>query len=321
MPGSSPGPTDSVAQGENARSMTQPVTASDIPRRGWVARLPGWAQPYARLARLDRPIGTWLLLFPCWWGLALAGSRDLFLYLLFAVGAVVMRGAGCTINDIIDRDLDGRVARTADRPLPSGAVTLAGAFAFLALELLLGLGILLLLKPLAIWLGLLSLVIVATYPLMKRITWWPQIFLGLAFNWGVLMGWATVRETLTAAPLLLYLAGIFWTLGYDTIYAHQDKEDDARIGIKSTALRLGAQSRRWIAGFYAAMVLLMLAAAALVGTLWMALPLLLLAALHAGWQVWKIDFDDPRDCLAMFRANRVIGWLVLGAYLVETALA
>src|SRR3954469_13094747 len=304
-----------------ADATAPPADATDIPRGGWVARLPRTLRPYARLARLDRPIGTWLLLFPCWWGLALAGSRDLFLYVLFAVGAVVMRGAGCTINDIIDRDLDGRVARTADRPLPSGAVTLTGAFAFLALELLLGLAILLLLRPLAIWVGVLSLVTIATYPLMKRVTWWPQIFLGLAFNWGVLMGWATVRENLTAAPLLLYLAGIFWTLGYDTIYAHQDKEDDAEIGIKSTALRLGAQSRRWIAGFYAVMILLMLAAASLVGTLWIALPFLLLAALHAAWQVWKIDFDDPQNCLAMFRANRVIGWLVLGAYLAETALA
>src|SRR3954471_6387562 len=268
--------------------MSQDFTASDIPRSGWVASLPRWMQPYARLARLDRPIGTWLLLFPCWWGLALAGSRDLLLYALFAVGAVVMRGAGCTINDIIDRDLDGRVARTADRPLPSGAVTLTGAFAFLALELLLGLAILLLLRPLAIWLGVLSLVIVATYPLMKRVTWWPQIFLGLAFNWGVLMGWATVRENLAPAPLLLYLAGIFWTLGYDTIYAHQDKEDDASIGIKSTALKLGAQSRLWIAGFYAVMSLLMIAAAALVGNLLIALPLLLLASAHAAWQVWAI---------------------------------
>jgi 4-hydroxybenzoate polyprenyltransferase len=314
-------PRDKREDDDRGPSMSQDFTASDIPTSGWVAGLPGWAQPFARLARLDRPIGTWLLLFPCWWGLALAGSRDVLLYLLFAVGAVVMRGAGCTINDIIDRDLDARVARTADRPLPSGAVTLFGAFLFLGLELLLGLAILLLLPPLAIGLGVLSLVIVATYPLMKRVTWWPQIFLGLAFNWGVLMGWATVRENLTAAPLLLYLAGIFWTLGYDTIYAHQDKEDDARIGIRSTALRLGRQSRLWVAGFYAAMILLMMAAAALVGTLWIALPFLLLAALHAAWQVWKIDFDDPQDCLAMFRANRVIGWLVLAAYLAETALA
>ena len=289
-------------------AMTQDFTASDIPRTGLIASLPGWARPYARLARLDRPIGTWLLLFPCWWGVALAGSRDLFLYLLFAAGAVVMRGAGCTINDIIDRDLDGRVARTADRPLPSGAVTLTGAFIFLAVQLLLGLGVL-------------SLVIVATYPVMKRVTSWPQIFLGLAFNWGVLMGWATVRGSLAAAPLLLYLSGIFWTLGYDTIYAHQDKEDDARIGIKSTALRLGARSRIWIACFYAAMIVLMIAAAALIGTIWIALPLLLLAALHAAWQVWRVDFDDPADCLRMFRANRVIGWLVLAAYLGEAAFA
>ena len=301
--------------------MSQDFTASDIPRQGWVASLPVWARPFARLARLDRPIGTWLLLFPCWWGLALAGSRDLVLYLLFAVGAVVMRGAGCTINDIIDRDLDGRVARTADRPLPSGDVTLFGAFAFLALELLLGLAVLLWLKPLAIWLGVLSLVIVATYPAMKRITWWPQIFLGLAFNWGVLMGWATVREELGIAPLLLYLAGIFWTLGYDTIYAHQDKEDDARIGIKSTALRLGSASRVWIAGFYAVMVLLMALSAALVGNILIALPFLLLAGLHAAWQVRRIDLDDPQSCLAMFRANRVIGWLVLAAYLAETGFA
>ena len=198
------------------------TSASDIPKSGWVGYLPRGLRPYARLARLDRPIGTWLLLFPCWWGIALAspGWPSVPLFALFAIGAVVMRGAGCTYNDIVDRDFDARVARTAGRPIPAGEVTVRQAAAFLVAQLIVGLAILLMLSPTAIWLGVLSLVLVFIYPLMKRITCWPQFFLGLAFNWGALMGPAAVTDTLTPAPLVLYIAGILWTLGYDTIYAH-----------------------------------------------------------------------------------------------------
>ena len=219
--------------------MATRTDASDIPRESWLTRLlPRAAWPYARLARLDRPIGAWLLLFPCWWGIALAapGWPDPVLFALFALGAVVMRGAGCTWNDITDRDFDARVARTADRPIPSGAVSVRQAAVFLAAQLAVGLAILLCLNRAAIGLGVLSLALVFTYPLMKRVTWWPQFFLGLAFNWGALMGWAAVRGDLAAPALLLYAAGICWTLGYDTIYAHPDREDDALIGIKSKSL-------------------------------------------------------------------------------------
>ena len=247
------------------------ATASDIPRESWITRyLPRGAQPYARLMRADRPIGTWLLLFPCWWGLALAspGLPPASYLLLFAVGAFVMRGAGCTYNDIVDRDFDGRVARTADRPIPSGAVTLRGAIAFLLAQLLAGLAILLAFDATTIALGVASLVLVFTYPLMKRVTWWPQFFLGLTFNWGVLMGWTAVTGAPGAPALLLYAGGIAWTLGYDTIYAHQDKEDDALVGVKSSARRLGDRTRPALFASYAAAALLFGAAGHAAGLSW-----------------------------------------------------
>ena len=232
------------------------TAASDIPKDGWVDRLlPARARPYARLARLDRPIGTWLLLFPCWWSIAFASpqplSREsLILFALFGIGALVMRGAGCTFNDICDRDFDAQVARTRDRPLPSGQVTVRGALVFLAVLLAAGLCILLALNPFAIAVGVASLVLVFTYPLSKRVTYWPQFVLGLAFNWGALLGWAAVRGEIGLAPVLLYVAGIFWTLGYDTIYAHQDRRDDVTAGVKSTARRLGLGSKPWLFAFY-----------------------------------------------------------------------
>src|SRR5579884_1177860 len=219
---------------------------TDIHAGDWVDRwLPRAAEPYARLARLDRPIGTWLLLFPAWWGIALAAPRwpDPVLLALFALGAVAMRGAGCTLNDIADRDYDGRVARTRMRPLPSGRVTVRQALVFMAAQAALGAAILFSLNRLSILLGLAVIVLIATYPLMKRITYWPQFFLGLNFNWGALMGWAAVRGDLQAPAFWLYIGGIAWTLGYDTIYAHQDKDDDLLIGVKSSALALGRYSR------------------------------------------------------------------------------
>jgi 4-hydroxybenzoate polyprenyltransferase len=289
---------------------------SDIPRGGWVDRLvPRAARPYARLMRLDRPIGTWLLLFPCWWALALAwtGWRDGWLFALFGLGALVMRGAGCTYNDICDKDFDAQVARTADRPLPAGEVSVPQAWIFLAAELTVGLAILLALPAYAVWVGAASLVLVFTYPLMKRVTFWPQLFLGFAFNWGALLGWAAIREDLQWPAILLYIGGIFWTLGYDTIYAHQDKRDDPAAGVKSTALRLLFTSRPWIAGFYAATVAFFAASGIADGLGWPFLAGLALGAAQLAWQVWDADLDDPKDCLAKFRSNRLFGWIVLAA--------
>ena len=290
------------------------ATASDIPRESWITRyLPRGAQPYARLMRADRPIGTWLLLFPCWWGLALAspGLPPASYLLLFAIGAFVMRGAGCTYNDIVDRDFDGRVARTADRPIPSGAVTLRGAIAFLLAQLLAGLAILLAFDATTIALGVASLVLVFTYPLMKRVTWWPQFFLGLTFNWGVLMGWTAVAGALGAPALLLYAGGIAWTLGYDTIYAHQDKEDDALVGVKSSARRLGDRTRPALLAFYAAAAALFGAAGHAAGLSWPFWVALAAASAQMAWQAWRVDTDQPADCLAKFRSNRLVGWILL----------
>ncbi len=276
---------------------------------------PASARPYLRLARLDRPIGTWLLLFPCWWGIAMAspGWPSLWLMLLFGLGAVVMRGAGCTYNDIVDRDFDGRVARTADRPIPSGAVSVRQAVAFMVAQALVGFVILLQLGSTAIWLGVLSLVLIAIYPLMKRVTWWPQFFLGLAFNWGALMGPAAVLNAVPGWAIALYIGGIFWTLGYDTIYAHQDKEDDALIGVKSSARRLGERTRPALFFFYAAAVLLFGVAGRLAGLSGSFYGLLAAGGVQFAWQAARIDLNDPVDCLAMFKSNRLFGWLVLAA--------
>jgi 4-hydroxybenzoate polyprenyltransferase len=286
---------------------------SDIRPSDWVERwLPGCAEPYARLARLDRPIGTWLLLLPGWWGIALAarGWPDPVLLLLFALGAVVMRGAGCTLNDIADREYDGRVARTRLRPLPSGRVTVPRAVVFMLLQLAVGAAILLSFNRSSILLGLAVLGLIATYPFMKRITWWPQLFLGLNFNWGALLGWTAVTGALAWPPVLLYLGGICWTLGYDTIYAHQDKEDDARIGIKSSALALGGRTRPFLFAVYAVAPLLWGLAGAAAG-LGLGLYVgLAAAAAQLLWQAARVATEDPADCLAKFRSNRIVGWLV-----------
>lgn len=286
----------------------------DIVAGNWVERwLPNAARPYARLMRLDRPIGSWLLLLPCWWGTAMASTGmwpSLWLLLIFAVGTIVMRGAGCTYNDIVDRDFDGMVARTATRPIPSGDVSLRQAIVFLIALLLAGFAILLTFNAYTIWLGVLSLVLVFTYPLMKRVTYWPQIFLGLAFNWGALMSWAAVKGVLDWPAVVLYMAGIFWTLGYDTIYAHQDKEDDALIGVKSTALKFGDRTVPWLIGFYVLTALLIAVAAAMANSAWPFWPFWIAGCAHLAWQVRRVDIDDPDDCLAKFKSNRDFGLLM-----------
>jgi 4-hydroxybenzoate polyprenyltransferase len=272
-------------------------------------------RPYIRLARLDRPIGTWLLLFPGWWAIAMAAAPgrwpDWRLLALFAVGAVVMRGAGCTLNDMIDRDFDARVARTRTRPIASGAVSLTRAAVFLALQLAAGAAMLLSLNRLAILLGLLVLALIATYPLMKRVTYWPQFFLGLNFNWGALLGWAAATGQLAPPAFLLYVGGVAWTLGYDTIYAHQDKEDDALIGIKSSALALGSRTRAFLVLTYTGAAALWLAAGMTAHVAWPYYLGLALAAAQLLWQGACVDTDRPADCLAKFKSNRWAAWLIL----------
>lgn len=283
--------------------------------------------PYIQLMRLDRPIGTWLLFLPCVFGLALgaaAQSRpfgtlpDLWYVVLMAVGAVVMRGAGCTYNDILDRHIDGAVARTKNRPLPSGAVSLKQAWIFTGVQCLVGLIVLLQFNLTAIWLGFASMILVVLYPLMKRITWWPQAWLGFTFNWGAVLGFAAVTGRVDAGDLMLYAGLIFWTLAYDTIYAHQDKEDDALVGVKSTARRLGAASRRWIGVFFILCFWLVLAAGFTEHTGWPFAFLMLLAGGHFLWQVRYLNIDDSPLCLRLFRSNRDAGLLMALALIVSS---
>jgi 4-hydroxybenzoate polyprenyltransferase len=293
----------------------------------WVDRVaPVRLRPYLRLARLDRPIGSWLLLMPCWWsaGLAAVHARqagpDPWHVLLFFIGAFAMRGAGCTWNDIVDRDIDARVERTRSRPIPSGQVTVKGAIAFMVVQALIGLAVLLQFNAFTIVVGIASLAVVAIYPFMKRITYWPQIVLGLAFSWGALMGWPAVFGRLDWPAVVLYAGAIAWVIGYDTIYAHQDREDDALIGLKSTAILFGARTRPMLALFYAAaVVLIAIAGFAAGGGAAFALGLLAFAA-HLAWQVVRLDIDDPDLCLMLFKSNRDAG-LILFAGLILDALA
>ncbi|HSV29692.1 MAG TPA: 4-hydroxybenzoate octaprenyltransferase [Candidatus Omnitrophota bacterium] len=293
-----------------------PALHGDIPVGNWIDRwAPKAARPYLRLMRIDRPIGTWLLLFPCWWSAALAaeGWPDPWLFALFAIGAVVMRGAGCTVNDIADHKFDAQVERTRGRPIPSGTVSLWQAAAFLGLQLAVGLLVLVQLNPFTMAVGAASLLLVFPYPLMKRITYWPQAWLGLTFNWGALVGWAAVTGGIGLPALLLYAAGIVWTLGYDTIYAHQDKDDDALIGVKSTALRLGDATPRWLVFFYGTALALIAAAGWSAGLSWAFWPLLALAGAQLAWQVATVNIDDSADCLSKFKSNRFFGWALLAA--------
>src|SRR6267154_1213202 len=293
----------------------------------WVdTRAPQWSRPYLRLSRFDRPIGSWLLLMPCWWSAALAAgvARNLsqlaFVVVLFLIGAFVMRGAGCTWNDITDRDLDARVERTRSRPIPAGQVSVTQAFVFLVLQALVGLAVLLQFNRFAIVAGIASLVIVAVYPFMKRITWWPQVVLGLAFSWGALMGFAVTLGRIDAAALALYAGSIAWVVGYDTIYAHQDAEDDALIGIKSTALLFGERTRPALVVFYGLAVALIGVALALAGARWPAWVGLVAFAVHLGWQIWRVEISDPALCLRIFKSNRDAGLLLFAGLLVDAIL-
>ena len=280
--------------------------------------VPNRFRPHAQLARLDRPIGTWLLFWPCFWGMALAGAQinaypPLSMIALFGLGAIVMRGAGCTFNDIADREIDAKVDRTALRPLPSGRISVFGAWGFMMLQAFIGLIVLLQFNMLTILLGLASLILVATYPFMKRITYWPQFFLGLTFNWGALVGYMAIAGRLDTAALALYAAGLFWTLGYDTIYAHQDRDDDALIGVKSTALRLGKHTKPALCVFYAGTVLCLALAGFLGGLHVLFWPGLCVGAYHLAMQIAKLDIDNGDNCLKTFRANRDSGLIIAGA--------
>ena len=293
----------------------------------WVdTRAPQWSRPYLRLSRLDRPIGSWLLLIPCWWSAALAAGvahdtgqlpRNIA---LFFVGAFVMRGAGCTWNDITDRDLDALVERTRSRPIPAGQVSVPQAMAFLVVQALIGLTVLLQFNRFAVATGIASLVIVAVYPFMKRITWWPQIVLGLAFSWGALMGFAVTLGRIDATALLLYAGSISWVIGYDTIYAHQDAEDDALIGIKSTALLFGARTRPALMAFYATAVGLIGAALAFAGAGFPAWIGLAAFAAHLIWQIWRLKISDPALCLRIFKSNRDAGLLLFFGLLADAVI-
>ncbi|MEE3361414.1 MAG: 4-hydroxybenzoate octaprenyltransferase [Pseudomonadota bacterium] len=294
---------------------------ADAVKDNWVDRFaPNPVKPFFRLSRLDRPIGTWLLLLPCWWGLLLAmistgtaSWHDAWIFIGCAFGAVLMRGAGCTWNDITDRDFDGSVERTALRPIPSGQVPVIKAVVWTALQAFIALGILLTFNKTAILLGVVSLVPVAIYPFAKRFTWWPQVFLGIAFNWGALLAWAAHTGSLGWPPILLYLAGIAWTLFYDTIYAHQDTEDDALIGIKSTARLFGDDSPRYLSWFLVATVSLM--AMAVIAAVPDAEMITMLIAIfgpwlmgwHLWWQLGKLDMENNNVLISLFRSNRDAG--------------
>ncbi|KAL6911221.1 hypothetical protein ACP4OV_000026 [Aristida adscensionis] len=295
--------------------------ASPAPALTWVDRwLPEAARPYAMLARLDKPIGTWLLAWPCMWSITIAAMPgelpDLKMLALFGCGAVLLRGAGCTVNDLLDRDIDNKVERTKSRPFASGVLTPLQGVSFLGFQLLLGLGILLQLNNYSRILGASSLLLVFSYPLMKRFTFWPQAYLGLTFNWGALLGWAAIKESLDPTVVLpLYTAGICWTLVYDTIYAHQDKEDDLKVGVKSTALRFGDLTKNWISGFGAACIGSLALSGYNADLGWPYYPFLTAAAAQLAWQISTVDLSNRTDCNRKFVSNKWFGALVFSGIL------
>ncbi|WP_027580188.1 4-hydroxybenzoate octaprenyltransferase [Bradyrhizobium sp. Ai1a-2] len=293
----------------------------------WVdTHAPPWSRPYLRLSRFDRPIGSWLLLMPCWWSAALAAGVAHNLHqlplviVLFFIGAFVMRGAGCTWNDITDRNLDAKVERTRSRPIPAGQVSVTQALIFLVAQALIGLAVLLQFNRFAVATGIASLVIVAVYPFMKRITWWPQVVLGLAFSWGALMGFAVILDRIDLTALALYAGSISWVIGYDTIYAHQDAEDDALIGIKSTARLFGAATHKALVVFYSLAVVLIGTALVLAGA-WIAAWIGLAAfATHLAIQIRRLDISDPVLCLRVFKSNRDAGLILFAGLLIDAAM-
>ena len=291
----------------------------------WVDSLaPAFSRPYLRLARLDRPIGSWLLLMPCWWSVGLAGMHEgrfpgLWSIVLFFIGAFAMRGAGCTWNDLVDRNLDGLVERTRSRPIPSKQVTIAQATTFMLAQALVGLLVLIQFNHFTVVTGFASMLVVVIYPFMKRITYWPQIFLGLAFSWGALMGWPAAFGRLDWPALVLYAGSICWVIGYDTIYAHQDREDDLLIGIKSTALLFGERTRPMLTSFYVAAVVLIAGAGLMAGGGIFFMIGLIAFAGHLAWQVTRLDIDDPEHCLMLFKSNRDAGLILFGAMLIDAA--
>ncbi|HRY05964.1 MAG TPA: 4-hydroxybenzoate octaprenyltransferase [Hyphomicrobiaceae bacterium] len=306
---------------------TEPPPVLDAAHGNWVdTYAPAAWRPYLRLARADRPIGTWLLLLPCWWSLALASLADARAYpnpwylILFAIGAFVMRAAGCAYNDIVDRDFDARVARTKSRPIPSGQVSPRQALTFAVALALTGLAVLMSFNTFTIWLSIASLSLVLIYPFMKRLTNWPQFVLGLAFNWGALVGWSSETGALAPAALILYVGSVAWTIGYDTIYAHQDKEDDLMLGLKSTALHFGPATPRWVAGFYAIAILAWSLAAAMAGAHVITFLALTMVAIHFAWQVASLDITDADNCLIRFRSNRDAGLILFAGITADMAL-
>ena len=291
----------------------------------WVDGLaPAVTRPYLRLARLDRPIGSWLLLIPCWWSVGLTGMRhgqmpDIWHIVLFFIGAFAMRGAGCTWNDLVDRDLDALVERTRSRPIPSKQVTVTQAAIFLAAQALVGLAVLLQFNRFTVFMGIASLGVVAIYPFLKRFTYWPQIGLGLAFSWGALMGWPAAFGELGWPAVVLYAGSIAWVIGYDTIYAHQDRDDDSLIGIKSTALLFGERTPAMLTKFYAAAVVLIGIAGFMAGGGFIFFLGLVAFAVHMAWQVIQIRIDDPAHCLMLFKSNRDAGLILFAAMLLDAA--
>lgn len=315
---------------DHVQSKAEQGRVADAPSDHWVYRvLPRSAWPYAQLARWDRPIGWWLLLWPCWWSAALApfGYAEQTLpfiahlpngwhLILFLIGAIVMRGAGCTYNDLVDHNIDDQVARTRSRPLPAGQVSRMQAKAFLIAQALIGFIVLIQFNWTAIWVGIASLAVVAIYPFAKRFTDWPQFFLGLAFSWGALMGWVAIHGTVGAPALLLYIGCVLWTIGYDTIYAHQDKEDDALVGVRSTARLFGDKTKPALIVLYGGMLTLIGAAFWTAGVPVIAYLGLVAAGAHMAYQVRVLDIEDADQCLVLFKSNTFVGWLIFGGLLI-----
>ena len=312
------------------RQIARPVDGqiADAPASNWVDRYaPAFVQPYLRLGRFDRPIGTWLLLFPCWWSITLAelGTGKPYPRLdylaLFALGALAMRAAGCAFNDFIDRDIDAKVQRTASRPIPSGQVPPAAALVFVVVMSLVGLAVLVKFNNFAVYLAITSLALVLVYPFAKRFTAYPQLLLGLAFNWGALVGWASIKGTIGLPAVVLYIGCVRWTVGYDTIYAHQDKRDDAELGIGSTALRFGENTISYVGALYGSAVVLWLLAGALAGTHLIYFLAVTLVFLQMSWQVATLDTTDPANCLRRFQSNRDVGVAVFLGLVLDMTLS